>query len=183
MVGLGKGGSFTGAIEDLADFVGDALGDFLSFFFFELLGDVFVFFFLDGLGPTSSSASAALFDVFASGVSLGLAFGLGEGVPLFDFRFFGVDFALGVGVSSGTGDSAACRKATVPVFSEAAIWAESNRPAIPPRMIPIVSQAGNRITGARVIEARAGSSGLWFRRAIFGNSLLFATQNSVQLAA
>ena len=149
-----------------------------------MLGDAFAFFFFDGVGVTSSSDCATLFGFFASGVSLGFALAFGEGVLLLDFRFLGVDFGLGMGVSSGLEDAvAACKNATVPDFSEAEICAEPSRPAIPLRVIAIVSQTCNRITGASVTEARARSSGLWFRRAIFYRPLVFATQNGVQLPA
>src|SRR5438552_2140935 len=184
IVGLGSDGSSTGSTDGFGDFSGDALGDFLPFFFFDVLGDAFAFFFFDGVGVTSSSACATLFGFFASGVSLGFTLGFGEGVLLLDFRFLGVDFGLGMGVSSGLEDAvAACKNATVPDFSEAEICAEPSRPAIPLRVIAIVSQTCNRITGASVTEPRARSSGLWLRRAIFQSSLVFAAQNGVQLSA
>jgi len=148
-----------------------------------VLGEAFAFFFFDGVGVPSSSDCALLFGFLTSGVSLGFALGFGEGVLLLDFRFFGVDFGLGAGVLSGSEDVAACRNAAVPDFSEDEIWAEPSRPAIPPRVIAIVSQTRNRITGASVTEPRARSSGLWLRRAIFHGSLVFAAQNGVQLSA
>ena len=90
---------------------------------------------------------------------------------------------MGVGVSSGSDDVAACRNATVPDFSEDETCAEPSRPAIPLRVIAIVSHTCNRITGASVTEPRARSSGLWFGHAIFYGSLVFAAQNGVQLSA
>ena len=95
IVGLGSGGSSTGATEGFGDFFGDAVGDFFPFFFFDVLDDALAFFFFDGVGVTSSSDCATLFGFFASGVSLGFALGFGEGVLLLDFRFLGVDFRLG----------------------------------------------------------------------------------------
>ena len=183
LVGLSSGGSSTGATEGFGDFFGDALGDFFPFFFFEVPGEAFAFFFFDGVGVTSSPDSATLFGFFASGVSLGFALGFGEGVLLLDFRFLAVDFGLGVGVSSGSEEVASCKNATVPCFSGVEICEEPSRPAISPRVIAIVSQTCNRITGASVTEARARSSGLWLRRAIFQSSLVFAAQNGVQLSA
>jgi len=121
IVGLGSGGSSTGATEGFGDFFGDALGDFVPFFFFDMLGDALAFFFFDGVGVTSSSECATLFGFFAAGVSLGFALAFGEGLLLLDFRFLGVDFGLGVGVSSGSEDVAACKNATVLDFSEAEI--------------------------------------------------------------
>src|SRR5205814_3600356 len=150
---------------------------FPFFFFFDGLGDAFGFFFFAGVGVPSSSSFAAFFDFSASGVSLGFGLGFGEGVLLLDFRFFAVDFGLGVGVSSGSGEVAACKNAAVPDFSEAEICAESSRPTIPLRVIAIVSQTWNRITGASVTEPRPRSSGLWFWRAIFHRSFVFAAQN------